>query len=238
MKNYVQYRPVFCSALSTVQLWISSPGKFFGGELRPRIQNHGIMVPPTFTTKSKPSSFFFASAAYLEHQTMSKALIHCILQRGPKASSPLREIHQMPRTPMIRRKRRTLEQKSIKRVSEGYVLKLLPCRIEKSLSQLTPFSVYSNDFRFQVSGSRVVHKLPKLKQAAKVASLAPKPFKQPPLANVVAINGPAASNKGDTARLYEWFKVWLKTNTPIILLNVGSICILVGFTRSGTIVVF
>jgi hypothetical protein len=115
-----------------------------------------------------------------------------------------------------------------------YLLELLPYRREKSLSQLISFSAYSNDFRFQVLGSRVVHKLPKLTQAAKAATLAPKPFKQPPHANAVAINGSAASHKGDTVWLYEW----LKTNMPIIALNVGSICILVGFTRSGTIVVF
>jgi hypothetical protein len=105
---------------STVTIWISSPGKVFRGRTPPT-DNHCA----TTTTKTKHTSLFFASAAYLEHQTMAKTLIYSILQRGSKASSPLREIHQMPSTsrriPMRRRKRRTLEQKSIKRVSDGYV---------------------------------------------------------------------------------------------------------------------
>lgn len=73
-----------------------------------------------------------------------------------------------------------------------------------------------------------LRKIPKLKQAAKAANIAPKPLTPPPQPGT--ISGSSSSSNGYAKRLYIWFR----RNLPVIGLNFGSACILLGFSRSGT----
>eukprot|EP00980_Cylindrotheca_fusiformis_P000702 scaffold168_cov124-Cylindrotheca_fusiformis.AAC.2 len=66
-----------------------------------------------------------------------------------------------------------------------------------------------------------------MKEAAKAATLVPKPFKQPPHGSILHTKSVANENSSNFRLL-----VWLRKNMPIIALNFGSICILVGFSRS------
>jgi CRP-like cAMP-binding protein len=85
-----------------------------------------------------------------------------------------------------------------------------------------------NYFRIKIPPKRKVFPdVPKLPNAIPM----PKPFKATPQEAVVKAAESATKVEGITVRLMGW----LKRNAPIIMLNVGSVCTLVGFTRSDVL---
>jgi CRP-like cAMP-binding protein len=136
---------------------------------------------------------------------MAKTLIQRIFQGRLSAPSTIREVLQIPKAPLkytFQTKRHRRPPKYIKGVNNGYY------------------------FRIKIPPKR--NPLPSVPKLPTTNPM-PKPFKAPPPKVLQATDKESASKyEGYSKRLFEW----LKPNLPIIILNIGSICTLVGFTRS------
>ena len=78
-----------------------------------------------------------------------------------------------------------------------------------------------------------VDKMPKLPPAG--PAMVPKNFKQVPPPAGAAGCGAGASSSAGGGRASYFSKEWFKTNGPILVLNFGSVCTLVGFTRQDVL---